>query len=133
MVVEEWQKPEAPRKKQEVTRVAAPKIEESAVAKGNAGAEDQEKESRLEFESVPSQTAEPEVNAVPPPPQKPEPTPRRKRQPRKTEPAPEAPKKEEAPPKKEEVKKKKKSRWGALNPLNWNPFKHKSTEPEPER
>jgi hypothetical protein len=53
---------------------------------------------------------------------KPKPTPKKEEQ---------VTKKEEPAPKKEA--KKKKSRWRALNPLNWNPFGHKSTEPAPEQ
>jgi hypothetical protein len=60
----------------------------------------------------------------PPQPESPKPKPTAKKEEQVT-------KKEEPAAKKEEAKKK--SRWKALNPLNWNPFGHKSTEPAPDQ
>jgi hypothetical protein len=85
--------------------------------------------------------ARPAPEGSPPVPElrKPEPAAKKEQPPQPESPKPKStPKKEEQVTKKEEpaAKKeeaKKKSRWKALNPLNWNPFGHKSTEPQPEQ
>lgn len=131
-IVVETKRPAPSGQKPEVPPVPAPKKQEIALERETPPPQIKKKSRGWNLNPFHRKRTEPEVNAVPPPPpQKPAPTPKREvTTVKKTEPAP---KTEETPPKKEEVKKKKKKRWEDLNPLNWNPFKHKSPEPETER
>jgi hypothetical protein len=130
-IVVETKRPAPPRQKPEVTPIPAPKKQEAALERETPPPQTKKKSRGWNLNPFHRRPAEPEVNAVAPPPQKPAPTPTREVTTLKKPEPPAAT--ESTPPKKENVKKKKKKRWEDLNPLNWNPFKHKAPEPETER
>lgn len=119
-----------PTKEQPEKKEPALTAEKPALKKEEAKPKQEEKKSRGWNWNPFRRKAAPASQMTPPPPpsKKPEPTPVKEETTSKKKEA--TPKAEKPVPKKEEAEKKeetkKKSRWRALNPLNWNPFYRKS-------